>query len=102
MGKIRVVMNKPVYLGQAILYLTKILMYEFHYDYMFPKYGKSLKLCYLDTDSFVYDINMDNFYANIANDVEARFDTSDYGYSHPLPIGVNKKSIRLMEDELGG
>ena len=48
MGKIKVVMNKPVYLGQAILDLSKIMMYEFHYDYMIPKYGDRLKLCYMD------------------------------------------------------
>ena len=51
MGKIKVVMNKPVYLGQAILDLSKIVMYEFHYDYMVLKYGlEKLKLCYMDTD----------------------------------------------------
>ena len=49
MGKVRVVMNKPVYLGQAILDLSKTIMYEFHYDYMIPKYGDRLKLCYMDT-----------------------------------------------------
>ena len=53
MGKVRVVMNKPVYLGQAILDLSKTIMYEFHYDYMIPKYGDRLKLCYMDTDSLI-------------------------------------------------
>ena len=53
MGKVRVVMNKPVYLGQAILDLSKTVMYEFHYDYMIPKYGDRLKLCYMDTDSLI-------------------------------------------------
>ena len=56
MGKIKVVMNKPVYLGQAILDLSKIIMYEFHYDYMKPKYGDNLQLCYMDTDSLIYHI----------------------------------------------
>ena len=57
MGKIKVVMNKLVHLSQAILDLSKIVMYEFHYDYMVPKYGlEKLKLCYMDTDSLVYDI----------------------------------------------
>ena len=56
MGKVKVVMNKPVYLGQAILDPSKIMMYEFHYDYMLPKYGKNIKLCYMNTDSFIYDI----------------------------------------------
>ena len=49
MGKIKVVMNKLVYLSQAILDLSKIVMYEFHYDYMKPKYGENLQLCYMDT-----------------------------------------------------
>ena len=105
MGKIKVVMNKPVYLGQAILDLSKIVMYEFHYDYMVPKYGlEKLKLCYMDTDSLVYDIKTEDFYEDIANDVEARFDTSGYSKTEfrPLPIGLNKKVIGLMKDELGG
>ena len=58
MGKIKVVMNKPIYLGQAILDLSKIVMYEFHYDYMNPKYGDDLKLCCMDTNSLVYHIKL--------------------------------------------
>ena len=101
MGKIKVVMNKPVYLGQAILDLSKLIMYEFHYDYMLPKYGYNIKLCYMDTDSFVYDIEIKYFYKDIAEDVETRSDTSGY-CNRPLPIGKNKKVIGLMKDELGG
>ena len=56
MGKTEIKMNKPVYLEKAILDLSKTLMYEFHYDYMRPKYGSKVKLCYMDTDSFVYEI----------------------------------------------
>ena len=55
MGKREITMNKPVYLGQAILDLNKMVMYEFHYDYMRPKYGSKTKFCYMDTDSFVYE-----------------------------------------------
>ena len=97
-------MNKPVYLGQAILDLSKIIMYEFHYDYMKPKYGENLKLCYMDTDSPVYHIKTKDFYEDIAKDVNARFNTSGYGKgdARPLPIGLNKKIIELMKDELGG
>ena len=105
MGKIKVVMNKPVYLGQAILDLSKIVMYEFHYDYIIPKYSlEKLQLCYMDTDSLVYDIKTEDFYEDIANDLEARFDTSGYSKTDfgPLPIGLNKKVIGLMKDELGG
>ena len=101
MGKIKVVMNKPVYLSQAILDLSKIIMYEFHYNYIKPKYGENLKLCYMDTDSLIYHIKTEDFYADIADDVQMRFDT--YGYcNRPLPIGMNKKVIGLMKDELGG
>ena len=104
MGKIKVVMNKPVYLGQAILNLSKIVMYEFHYDYMKPKYGENLNLCYMDTDSFVYHIKTEDFYKDIAEDVKERFDTSEYSMedARPLPIGLNKKVIGLMKDELRG
>ena len=103
MGKITVVMNKLAYLSQAILDLSKIVMYEFHYDYMVPKYGlEKLKLCYMDTDSLVYDIKTEDFYEDITNDVEARFDTSGYSKTdfRPLPIGINKKVIGLMKDEI--
>ena len=101
MGPVKIVMNKPVYLGQAILDLSKLIMYEFHHDYRLPKYGDNIKLCYIDTDSFVYDIKTEDFYKDIAEDVEKRFDTSGY-CDRPLPVGKNKKVIGLMKDELGG
>ena len=56
MGKTEIKMNKPVYLGQTVLDLSKTLTYEFHYDYMRLKYGSKVSLCYMDTDSFVYEI----------------------------------------------
>ena len=104
MGKTEIKMNKPVYLGQAILDLSKTLMYEFHYDYMRPKYGSKVKLCYMDTDSFVYEIETEDFYRDIAKDVKKRFDTSGYSKddNRPLPIGENKKVIGLMKDERSG
>ena len=77
MGKIKVVMNKLVYLGQAILDLSRIVMYKFHYDYMKRKYNDDkLTLCYMDTDPWIYSIETDDFYKDIAEDVEGRFDTS--------------------------
>ena len=102
MGNIKVVMNKPVYLGQAILALSKIVMYEFHYDYMKQKYPEELTLCYMDTDSLIYDIETEDFYKDTAEDVKDRFDTSGYNPGRPLPVGLNKKVIGLMKDELGG
>ena len=96
-------MKKPVYLGQAILDLSKTIMYEFHYDYMKQKYDDDkLKLCYMDTNSLIYSIKTEHFYKDIADDVEARFDTSDYIPDRPLSVEKNKKGIGLMKDELGG
>ena len=62
-------------------------MYEFWYDYMKSKYGNDVKLCYMDTDSFVMNIKTEDFYKDIANDVEKRFDTSNYEVDRPLPTG---------------
>ena len=109
--KTKVKMNKPIYLGLSILEISKILMYEFWYDHMKPKYNHNVRLCYMDTDSFVMHIKTNDFYKDIANDVENRFDTSNYEVNtsetsalarKPLPTGKNKKIIGLMKDELGG
>ena len=93
-------MNKPIYLGLSILEISKLLMYKFWYDYMKPKYGNNVKLCYIDTDSFIMNIKAKDFCKDIANDVEKRFDTLNYEVNRPLPIGKNKKVIGLMKDEL--
>ena len=69
---------------------------------MKPKYNNNVKLCYIDTDSFIMNIKTNDFYEDIANDVENRFDTSNYEVSRPLPMGRNKKVIGLMKDELDG
>ena len=102
MNKTKVKMNKPMYLGLSILDISKILMYEFWYDYMKPKYKNKVKLCYMDTDSLIMNIKTNDFYKNISYDVEKRFDTSNYEENRPLPIGKNKKVIGLIKDELGG
>ena len=78
MKKVEVKMNKPIYLGQAILDISKTLMYEFWYDYIKPKYEDKARLCYMDTDSFVINIKTEDFYKDIASDVEKWFDTSNY------------------------
>ena len=68
-----------------------VSMYEFWYHYMKPKYDNNVKLCYMDTDSFIMDIKTNDFYKDIANDVDNRFDTSNYDVNRPLPMGKNKK-----------
>ena len=102
--KTKVKMNKPVYLGISILGISKTLIYEFWYDYSKPKYGDKAQLFYTDTDNFVIHIKTEDFYEDIANDVERLFDTSNYDEKdkRPIPIGKNKKVIGLFKDELGG
>ena len=99
MKKTKVKMNKPIYLGLSTLEISKILMYEFWCDYMKPKYDNKVKLCYMDTDTFIMNIKTNDFYEDIASGVK---NTSNYEVNRPLPMGKNKKIIGLMKNELGG
>ena len=76
-------------------------MYEYWYDYMKPKYGDKVKLCYMDTDSFLMHVKTEDFYKDIAKEVKKKYDTSNYTCEGPLPMGEKKKKIGLMKDELG-
>ena len=102
MKKTKVKMKKPIYLSLSILEISKILMYEFWCDYMKPKYNDNVRLCYMDTDSFIMNIKTKDFYKDISDDVDNKFDTSNYVVKRPLLMGKNKKVIGLMTDELGG
>ena len=104
MGKTKLVFNKPVYVGMCILDVSKTLMYDFHYNYIKPKYGEKALLLMTDTDSLCYELETEDFYKDIAGDVESKFDTSAYPKDHPSGIktGVNKKVIGMMKDECNG
>ena len=104
MKKTRVEMIKPIYLGMSILNISKMIMYEFWYGYIKPKYGERAKLCYTDTNSFVIHIKTEDFFEDISNDVEKWFDTSNYDEKDErlLPIGKNKRIPGIFKDELGG
>ena len=91
MKKVKVKMNKPIYLGLSILEISKTTMYELWYDYMKRKYGDMVKLCYMDTDSLAMNIKTKDFYKDIVQDVQERFDTSNYSIDRPLLKGKNKK-----------
>ena len=92
-------MNKPVYLELSILQICKILMYELWYDYIKPG---NAKLCYMDTVSFITNVETEDVYKDISDDVEKKFDTSYYEVNRPLLKRKNKKVIGLMKDKLGG
>ena len=102
--KTSLTMNKPVYLSMCILDLSKTIMYDFHYNYIKPKYGEKAKLLFTDTDSFLYEIQTEDFYKDISKDVKDRFDTSDYPENHPsgIPTGINKKVLGMFKDEAAG
>ena len=104
MKKTSLTMNKPVYLGACILDLSKTIMYDFHYNYIKAKYGDKAKLLFTDTDSFMYEIETEDFYKDISGDVKDWFDTSDYPENHPsgIPTGENKKVLGMMKDEAAG
>ena len=96
--------NRPIYVGQAILDLSKTLMFDFRYNYIRKKYNNKAELLFTDTDSLMYLIQTEDFYLDIKKDINKRFDTSDYYENHPSGIkaGVNKKVIGKFKDEVGG
>ena len=100
-GESTVTLNKPIYLEQAILDLSKTLMYNFHYGYVKPKYGDRVRVLSTDTDSFFLRIHAEDFYEDIAEDVPKWFDTSNYPKGHPIG-GANKKVLGMIKDEAGG
>ena len=107
MKKIKVKVNKPLYLVLSILEISKTLMYEFWYDYIKPKCKNNAKLCYMDTDSFIIHIKIEDVYEDVVADVEKRFDTSNNEgecnvFDRPFPTGKKEKVIGLMKDEFGG
>ena len=85
-------MNEPVYLDLPMLELSKIVLYEFWYDNVKPKYGEKAKFCCMDTKSFIEYVKTDDVYKDIAEDVETRFHTSNYELDRPLPKVKNKSS----------
>ena len=104
MKKTEVYFNKPVYVGQAILDLSKTLMFDFHYNYIREKYHNKAELLFTDTDSLMYYIKTKDFYKDISPDILTKFDTSDYDPNHKsgIPTGINKKVIGMFKDEVAG
>ena len=104
MKKTEVYFDKPIFVGQAILDLSKTLMFDFHYNYIRKKYGDKAELLFTDTDSLMYLIKTQDVYKDFSKDVKRKFDTSDYPENHPsgIKIGVNKKVIGKFKDEAAG
>ena len=101
MRKTQISTSKHVYLGLSILDLNKTVMYEFWYNYVKPKYWEHGKLCYMDTDSFTVHVKTDDIYKCIAEDVETRFNTSNFEIDRPLPKRNNKLGEQIMNEYVG-
>ena len=104
MRKTSIFMDKPIPVGRAMLDISKTLMYEFYYDYLKPKYGGKVTLCYMDTDSFILHIETEDYYEDIAPDVNELYDTSGYKDQEkwPFTIELKKKEIGKTKDEMNG
>ena len=86
-------MNKPVYLGLSMLDLSKTVMHEFWHDYVKLKYGKNAKLCYFDTDCFIFHVKTDDIYKDIVEDIELRYDTSNVSQTDNYLNEKTKKEL---------
>ena len=110
MAKTTILFNKPIFVGAAVLDISKVHMYSFHYDYMMRKYmpeeandnfserdnalfTERISVLFTDTDSLVYQIFTDDFYRDMKKDMEQWYDTSDYPPSHPCHSKQNTKRL---------
>ena len=96
--KTKLYLNRPIYVGFSILDLSEVLMYQFHYEHMKPKYGCNAKLLFTYTDSLCYEVKTDDIYQDMLQDINLP-DTSEYGQSHPLYSFANKKVLGKMKDD---
>ena len=94
-------LNRPAYVGMCILDLSKVLMYDFHYNYIKKKYGDKAKLLFTDTDSLTYEIKAEDVYQDFWHD-RNKFDNSDYPEGSPYFDKTNKKVIGKFKDEAAG
>ena len=101
MGRVKIKFDKPVYVGQAILDLSKTLMYDFHYNVMKMKYGDNAQLLFTVTDSFCYEIKTDDIY-NDMKKMKDLLDTSNHPKDHSLHSEVNRKVLSKFKDECSG
>lgn len=97
-----VILDKPIYIGFSVLEISKSHMFDFHYSIMKPYYQEKLRLCYTDTDSFLYSIQTKDFYKDLKSHFQSYFDTSNYSKDKYGIIIQNKKVPGLFKDETGG
>ena len=99
-NKVTLTLNKPAYIGMCILELSKVLMYEFHYDYIKNKYGNNSRLLFTDTDSLMYEIKTEDVYEDFSN--KEMFDFSNYSSKSKYYDNLNKVVVGKMKDKTAG
>ncbi|MES9903030.1 MAG: hypothetical protein ABW168_10140 [Sedimenticola sp.] len=97
----KVLVNRPLYAGQSVLDLSKVLMYQFWYGYLKRNYGNQVTLLMCDTDSYLFHVQTEDIYADMKEDSQ-NFDTSNYPTYHVLHSTENKKVPGKFKDELNG
>ena len=97
-NKDRLTLDKPANVGMYILESSKVLMYEFHYDYIKNEYGNTSKLLFTNTDSLMYEIETEDIYEDFSNDKEM-FDFSNYSTKSKYYDNSNKLVVGKMKDE---
>lgn len=101
MAKTEVLLSKPMYIGAAVLDISKTLMFKFHYEKMRIRYGDKARLLMTDTDSLVYQVLTDDVYVDMTKHSDD-FDTSGYPKDHMLYSTTNARVLGKMKDEYGG
>lgn len=102
LNRTHILMNKPIAIGMSILDISKVVMYDFYYGHLKPKYGENIEMIYTDTDSFIVEVKTDCFYTDMQQNLH-KYDTSDYPESNIFNMPrVNKKVPGLFKDELNG
>ncbi|KAL4123344.1 hypothetical protein QTP88_015541 [Uroleucon formosanum] len=100
MNKEKIKFDKPIYVGFAILDISKTIMYHFHYDIMKNMYGNNIDIVYSDTDSLVYEIRTLNFFDDIKHKLFSYFDTSNYPKNHYCYSDLRKNQPGKFKDEI--
>ena len=91
-------LNRPIYEGFSVLELSKLHMYDFHYNHMCAKY--QLRLLFTYTDSLAYAVQTDDIYRDMTDDAASRYEFSEYPRDHPLDDASNRKALGFFKDEL--
>lgn len=102
MHKSKILMNKPISIGMAILDLSKVVMYQFYYEHLKPNYQNKIQLMYTDTDSFIFNVECENFYSDMMKHIN-KYDTSDIPIDNPYGVTqANKKKPGIFSDDMKG